>query len=192
MGAFMTPSSLLTPTTRLNVEEEATEVAEAPTPMGAKEISALTSVVKTKFALEDIAKILPHRYPFLLVDKVVEYEMGKRAVGVKSVTLNEPHFTGHFPDRPIMPGVLQVEALAQLAGVVCLQMEGAEPGAVFFFAGVDGVKWKRPVVPGDTLVMEVEITNWKAKFGIAKATGRAYVDGNLAVEVGQMTFALAK
>jgi 3-hydroxyacyl-[acyl-carrier-protein] dehydratase len=107
-------------------------------------------------------------------------------VGIKSVTLNEPHFTGHFPDRPIMPGVLQVEALAQLAGIVCLQMEGASPGAVFFFAGVDGVKWKKPVIPGDTIVMEVEITKWNAKFGIAKATGRAYVDGGLAVEVKEM------
>lgn len=116
----------------------------------------------------------------------------KRAVGIKQVTNNEPQFTGHFPDRPIMPGVLQVEALAQLAGVVCLQMEGAEPGSVFFFAGVDGVKWKRPVVPGDTLVMEVEITKWRAKFGIAKAKGRAYVDGEVAVELGEMTFALAK
>jgi 3-hydroxyacyl-[acyl-carrier-protein] dehydratase len=91
-----------------------------------------------------------------------------------------------------MPGVLQVEALAQLAGIVSLQMEGAAPGAVFFFAGVDGVKWKKPVVPGDTLVMEVEIKQWKAKFGIAKASGRAYVDGQIVVEVDQMTFALAK
>mmetsp|Transcript_23263 Transcript_23263/g.60605 ORF Transcript_23263/g.60605 Transcript_23263/m.60605 type:complete len:187 (+) Transcript_23263:118-678(+) len=158
----------------------------------AQEISAKTEGTETVFSLEEVQKILPHRYPFALVDKVIEYEAGKSAVGVKCVTFNEPQFTGHFPDRPIMPGVMQIEALAQLAGVVCLQMEGAEPGAVFFFAGVDGVKWKRPVVPGDTLVMEVEITNWKAKFGIAKATGRAYVDGNLAVEVGQMTFALAK
>jgi len=108
------------------------------------------------------------------------------------VTLNEPQFTGHFPGRPIMPGVMQVEAMAQLAGIICLQMEGAEPGAVFFFAGVDGVKWKRPVVPGDTLVMEVEIKAWKAKFGIAKAAGKAYVDGQLALEIGSMTFALAK
>lgn len=158
----------------------------------AQEISAKTEGTETIFSLEEVQKILPHRYPFALVDKVIEYEAGKSAVGVKCVTFNEPQFTGHFPDRPIMPGVMQIEALAQLAGVVCLQMEGAEPGAVFFFAGVDGVKWKRPVVPGDTLVMEVEITNWKAKFGIAKATGRAYVDGNLAVEVGQMTFALAE
>ena len=137
-------------------------------------------------------KILPHRYPFALVDKVVEYEAGKRAVGIKCVTMNEPQFTGHFPDRPIMPGVMQIEALAQLSGIICLQMEGAAPGAVFFFAGVDGVKWKKPVVPGDTLVLEAEILNWKAKFGIAKATGRGYVDGQLAVEVKEMTFALAK
>mmetsp|Transcript_10553 Transcript_10553/g.34851 ORF Transcript_10553/g.34851 Transcript_10553/m.34851 type:complete len:212 (-) Transcript_10553:151-786(-) len=173
------------------LRSEAAEEAEAPS-VTAQSISALTSEVSTVFPLEEVQKILPHRYPFALVDKVVAYEAGKRAVGVKSVTFNEPQFTGHFPDRPIMPGVLQIEALAQLAGVVCLQMEGAEPGAVFFFAGVDGVKWKRPVVPGDTLVMEVEIKAWKAKFGIAKASGRAYVDGNLAVEVKEMTFALAK
>jgi len=91
-----------------------------------------------------------------------------------------------------MPGVLQVEALAQLAGIISLQMEGAAPGAVFFFAGVDGVKWKQPVVPGDTLVLEVEITKWNAKFGLAKASGRAYVNGNVVVEVESMTFALAK
>lgn len=159
---------------------------EEGSPRSAEEISALTSSVKTVFSIEDIAKILPHRYPFLLVDKIVEYEMGKRAVGIKSVTLNEPHFTGHFPDRPIMPGVLQIEALAQLAGIVSLQMEGAEPGAVFFFAGVDGVKWKKPVVPGDTLVMEVEIKKFNKRFGIATATGRAYVDGEMAVELDEM------
>lgn len=161
--------------------------------LGGAHISALTKEVpKVIFTSEQIDQILPHRYPFALVDKVVEYEAGKRAVGVKSVTKNEPHFNGHFPNRPIMPGVLQVEALAQLAGIVCLQMEGASPGAVFFFAGVDGVKWKRPVVPGDTLVMEVEITKWNSRFGIAKATGKAYVDGALVVEVTEMTFALAK
>jgi 3-hydroxyacyl-[acyl-carrier-protein] dehydratase len=91
-----------------------------------------------------------------------------------------------------MPGVLQVEALAQLAGIVCLQMEGAKPGAVFFFAGVDGCKWKRPVVPGDTLVLEVEMLKWNAKFGVAKAKGRAFVDGTCVVEIDTMTFALAK
>ncbi|KAJ8603796.1 hypothetical protein CTAYLR_000203 [Chrysophaeum taylorii] len=187
-SAFVvSPTSKSARATSATVEEEAAESA-----VTAASISGLTSGVATVFDVEAIQKILPHRYPFALVDKVVEYEPGKRAVGVKCITFNEPQFTGHFPDRPIMPGVMQIEALAQLAGVVCLQMDGAEPGAVFFFAGVDGVKWKRPVVPGDTLVMEVEINTWKAKFGIAKASGRAYVDGNLAVEVKEMTFALAK
>ena len=142
--------------------------------------------------LRSAVQILPHRYPFLLVDKVVAYTPGVSAVGVKSITLNEPQFTGHFPGRPILPGVLQVEALAQLAGVICLQMDGADPGSVFFFAGVDGVKWKRPVVPGDSLVMEVEIVKWNKRFGIAKAKGRAYVDGAMVVDVKEMTFALAK
>lgn len=184
-------TSQLSSMTRLYGKDK--DVVDEPTkPRSASEISALTSTVKTIFSLEDINKILPHRYPFLLVDKVVEYEMGKSAVGIKCVTLNEPHFTGHFPERPIMPGVLQVEALAQLAGIICLQMEGAEPGAVFFFAGVDGVKWKRPVVPGDTLVMEVEIKKWNKRFGIATATGRAYVDGEMAIELDEMKFALAK
>eukprot|EP00545_Synedropsis_sp_CCMP1620_P012393 CAMPEP_0119004432 /NCGR_PEP_ID=MMETSP1176-20130426/1136_1 /TAXON_ID=265551 /ORGANISM="Synedropsis recta cf, Strain CCMP1620" /LENGTH=170 /DNA_ID=CAMNT_0006956131 /DNA_START=74 /DNA_END=586 /DNA_ORIENTATION=- len=136
---------------------ESEDEEESSSYVGAKDISALTQGVKTVFSSEDIDKILPHRYPFALVDKVIEYEAGKRAVGIKTVTKNEPHFNGHFPDRPIMPGVMQVEALAQLAGIICLQMEGAEPGSVFFFAGVDGVKWKKPVIPGDVLVMEVEI-----------------------------------
>merc|ERR1719354_210208 len=192
-AAFVAPAinTARAPTTFLREAEEDAE-AEEVVFQGSEAISALTSDIKTVFSSEEISKILPHRYPFLLVDKVIEYEQGKRAVGIKSVTVNEPHFTGHFPDRPIMPGVLQVEALAQLAGIVCLQMEGAEPGAVFFFAGVDKVKWKKPVVPGDTLVMEVEIKMWRAKLGIAKATGKAYVDGELAVEVNGMTFALAQ
>eukprot|EP00978_Attheya_sp_CCMP212_P038168 scaffold186460_cov28-Attheya_sp.AAC.1 len=147
VDAFMvSPSRSASVSSSTRLYEEA-EAAEDTPSMGGEAISALTKGVTTIFSSEDIAKILPHRYPFLLVDKVVEYEAGKRAVGIKSVTLNEPHFTGHFPDRPIMPGVLQVEALAQLAGIVCLQMEGASPGAVFFFAGVDGVKWKKPVIP---------------------------------------------
>jgi len=171
--------------TSLAAEATATEA-------GAQALSALTSEVKTIFTSEEIDKILPHRYPFALVDKVVEYEAGTKAVGIKCVTKNEEFFQGHFPGRPVMPGVLQVEALAQLAGIVCLQMEGAEPGAVFFFAGVDGVKWKRPVVPGDTLVMEVTINKWNKKFGIAQASGAAYVDGVQVIEVGTMKFALAK
>lgn len=93
--------------------------------------------------------------------------------------------------RPVMPGVLQIEALAQLAGIIALQM-GDSDGAIFFFAGVDGVKWKRPVVPGDTVYMQVEITKFNKKFGLAKATGKSFVDGQPVLEVGEMTFALVK
>jgi 3-hydroxyacyl-[acyl-carrier-protein] dehydratase len=190
-GAFA-PSLLrrAAPRSTALAAEEAS--VEASTFVGAQAVSGLTADVKTHFTLEDIHKILPHRYPFALVDKVIEYEAGKRAVGVKQITFNEPQFGGHFPDRPIMPGVMQVEALAQLAGIVCLQMEGAKPGSVFFFAAVDGVKWKRPVVPGDTMVMEVEILKWTAKFGIAKASGKAYVDGKICIDIKEMTFAMAK
>ncbi|GKY95797.1 hypothetical protein MPSEU_000540400 [Mayamaea pseudoterrestris] len=190
--AFTIPSSQQASTARpfsAVATEEATPATSSKT---GKEISAATAGQQVIYTSEQIDELLPHRYPFALVDKVVEYEAGKRAVGIKSVTKNEEFFNGHFPGRPIMPGVLQVEALAQLAGIVCLQMDGASPGAVFFFAGVDGVKWKKPVVPGDSLVMEVEIKKWNAKFGLAKASGRAYVDGTLVVEVGEMTFALAK
>ena len=182
------PSMGRAPSTLLRAEEE-----EAASDFkGAEAISGLTKDVETVFTVEDIAAAIPHRYPFALVDKVIEYEAGKRAVGVKSITNNEPQFTGHFPGKPIFPGVMQVEALAQLAGVVALKMDGVEEGSLFLFGGVDGVKWKKPVVPGDQLVMEVEITKFNAKFGLAKATGKAYVDGQLACEVGQMTFALAK
>jgi 3-hydroxyacyl-[acyl-carrier-protein] dehydratase len=174
------------------VEEASASATESTKFKGAKAISALTKDVKKVFSTEEIDFTLPHRYPFALVDKVVEFEAGKRAVGVKSVTKNEEFFNGHFPTQPVMPGVLQVEALAQLAGVVCLKSEGTKPGSIFLFAGVDGVKWKKPVVPGDSLVMEVEIKKFNAKFGLAKATGKAYVDGDLVVEVGEMTFAIAK
>lgn len=120
-------------------------------------------------------KILPHRYPFLLIDRVIAYEPGKRAVAIKNVSINEPHFTGHFPDRPIMPGVLQVEALAQTGGIVMLQHEEnpiKDGEGDFFFGGVDRVKWRKPVVPGDTLVMEMTLDSFKPRFGIAKMTGK--------------------
>lgn len=159
---------------------------------GAEAISALTKDINVVFTSEQVDEILPHRFPFALVDKVIEFEAGKRAVGLKAVTKNEEFFQGHFPGQPVMPGVLQVEALAQLAGVCCLKAEGNTPGSIFLFAGVDGVKWKKPVTPGDTLVLEVEITKFNAKFGLAKATGKAYTNGELAVQVDQMTFAIAK
>eukprot|EP00922_Rhytidocystis_sp_ex-Travisia-forbesii_P042211 GHVS01063087.1.p1 GENE.GHVS01063087.1~~GHVS01063087.1.p1 ORF type:complete len:255 (+),score=36.23 GHVS01063087.1:13-777(+) len=160
---------------------------------GAESISKLTeSTAHAVFDIEQIKTILPHRFPFLLVDKVLEFEPGKRAVGIKQISMNEDQFNGHFPQRAILPGVMQVEALAQLGGIVCLQQPVSDGTGNFFFAGVDGVKWKKPVVPGDTLVLEVALDSWKSKFGIAKLHGKGYVDGKLAVEVKEMTFALVK
>lgn len=188
--AFVAPSlNGLSRSTRLFEEAED---AEEPAFQGAEAISALTKSVATVSATEDIDALLPHRYPFALVDKIVEIVPGKKAVGIKCVTKNEEFFNGHFPGKPIMPGVLQLEAMAQLAGCVMAGLEGAKPGAIFFFGGADGVKWKKPVVPGDVLVMEVEVLKFNPRFGICKATGKGYVDGVAAVEVAQMTFAQMK
>ena len=127
----------------------------------------------------DIMRILPHRYPFLLVDRIVELEPGKRAVGVKNVTANEPQFTGHFPDRPIMPGVLMVEALAQTGGVAVLTLDEYR-GKIGLFAGIDSCRFRRLVAPGDTLRLEVTVEKLRGMFGRVKAV--ASVDGEVAVE----------
>jgi 3-hydroxyacyl-[acyl-carrier-protein] dehydratase len=127
----------------------------------------------------DIMRILPHRYPFLLVDRIVELEPGVRAVGIKSVTANEPQFTGHFPGRPIMPGVLMVEALAQTAGVAVLTLE-VYRGKLGLFAGIDDVRFRRLVQPGDQLRLEVTVEKLRGMFGRVHAV--ASVDGEPAVE----------
>lgn len=129
-----------------------------------------------------ILKQLPHRYPFLLVDRVTELEPGKRIKALKNVTINEPFFTGHFPVRPVMPGVLIMEALAQAAGLLSFDMLGMTPDekTVFYFVGIDNVRFKRPVEPGDQLVLDVEID--RIKGGIFKFKGVATVDGNVACE----------
>ena len=127
----------------------------------------------------DIMRILPHRYPFLLVDRVIELEPGKRAVGIKNVTANEPQFTGHFPGRPIMPGVLMIEALAQTCGVAVLTLDEYR-GKIGLFAGIDDVRFRRLVQPGDTLRMEVTVEKLRGMFGRARAV--ATVDGEVAVE----------
>jgi 3-hydroxyacyl-[acyl-carrier-protein] dehydratase len=127
----------------------------------------------------DIMRILPHRFPFLLIDRVLELEPGKRAVAIKQVTANEPHFTGHFPGRPIMPGVLMVEALAQTAGVAVLALE-EHRGKLGLFAGIDDCRFKRMVLPGDTLRLEVTVEKLRGMFGRVGAT--ATVDGETAVE----------
>jgi 3-hydroxyacyl-[acyl-carrier-protein] dehydratase len=138
-------------------------------------------------SLEEIQKLLPHRYPFSLVDRIIDYIPGKQAVGIKNVTFNEPHFQGHFPGRPVMPGVLIVEAMAQVGGIVLTQMADLQ-GGLFMFAGIDGVRFRRPVVPGDQLIMTVELLSVKRRrFG--KMRGRAEVDGQLAAE-GEFMFSL--
>ena len=143
--------------------------------------------IKTTFTSEEIQKLLPHRYPFLLVDKIIDYTPGKQAVGIKNVTINEPHFTGHFPDRPLMPGVLIVEAMAQVGGIVMTQLPGLE-GGLFVFAGIDKVRFRRQVVPGDQLVMTVELL-WIKQSRFGKMQARAEVDGQLAAE-GELMFSL--
>jgi 3-hydroxyacyl-[acyl-carrier-protein] dehydratase len=127
----------------------------------------------------EIMGILPHRYPFLLVDRVIELEPGKRAVALKQVSANEPQFTGHFPDRPIMPGVLMVEALAQTAGIAVLTLDEYR-GKLGLFAGIDECRFKRMVVPGDTLRLEVTVEKLRGMFGRVK--GVAGVEGEVAVE----------
>jgi 3-hydroxyacyl-[acyl-carrier-protein] dehydratase len=134
----------------------------------------------------EIQRIIPHRYPLLLIDRVIEIEPGKRIVGLKNVSGNEPFFQGHFPGHPIMPGVLIVEALAQ-AGAVLLLSQPEERGKMPLFAGIDGLKFRRQVVPGDQLRLEVEFTLRRGPIG--KGRARATVDGQLAAE-GELTFAV--
>ncbi|MBI3532160.1 MAG: 3-hydroxyacyl-[acyl-carrier-protein] dehydratase FabZ [Curvibacter sp. PD_MW3] len=136
--------------------------------------------------IHQILKQLPHRYPFLLVDRVLEIEKGKRIKALKNVTMNEPFFTGHFPHRPVMPGVLMLEALAQAAALLAFDTLGTTPDdkTVYYFAGIDGARFKRPVEPGDQLTLDVELDRMKA--GIFKFTARASVGEELAVEAELM------
>ena len=136
--------------------------------------------------IEQIKEIIPHRYPFLLVDKVTEMDEGQRVVGLKNVSINEPFFQGHFPDYPVMPGVLIVEALAQVGAIAVLNIEGNK-GKIGFLAGVDKCRFKRQVKPGDQLKLDVEILRMKGPVG--KGKGIATVDGELACEA-EITFAI--
>jgi 3-hydroxyacyl-[acyl-carrier-protein] dehydratase len=136
--------------------------------------------------IHEILKKLPHRYPILLVDRVLEVEPGKRIKALKNVTINEPFFTGHFPHRPVMPGVLMLEAMAQTAALLSFAAEGAAPDnkSVIYFAGIDGARFKRPVEPGDQLIMDVELLRHKA--GIYKFKGTARVGEEVACEAELM------
>ena len=132
--------------------------------------------------IHQILKQLPHRYPFILVDRVLSIDKGKSIKALKNVTINEPFFQGHFPHRPVMPGVLMLEALAQAAALLAFDTLGSSPSdeMVYYFAGIDGARFKRPVEPGDQLTLEVELLRMKA--GIFKFKARALVGDELTVE----------
>ena len=133
-----------------------------------------------------ILKQLPHRFPILLVDRVLEIEKGVRIKALKNVSVNEPYFSGHFPSRPVMPGVLMLEALAQAAALLAFDTMGETPdeNTVYYFAGIDGARFKRPVEPGDQLILEVELDRMKA--GVFKFKARAKVGKEIAVEAELM------
>ena len=140
--------------------------------------------------LEEIQRILPHRYPFLLVDRIIALELGKRIVGLKNVTINEPYFQGHFPGRPIMPGVLIVEALAQVGGILALLSNPENLGnPSVFLMGLDKVRFRQPVVPGDQLRLEVTTLRGGNKFW--KMHGKAFVNDTLVTE-GEMMAAVGR
>jgi 3-hydroxyacyl-[acyl-carrier-protein] dehydratase len=157
------------------------------TPETAPSAPHMSNSEQQTMTIEAIQKLLPHRYPFLLVDRIIDYTPGQRAVGIKNVTFNEPFFQGHFPNRPIMPGVLIVEAMAQVGGIVLMQMNDLQD-KLSLFAGIDKVRFRRPVVPGDQLVLTAELLFVKQRrFG--KMQTRAEVDGHLAAE-GELMFSL--
>ena len=136
--------------------------------------------------IHQILKMLPHRYPFLLVDRVLQLDKGKSIVALKNVTINEPFFNGHFPHRPVMPGVLMLEALAQAAALLSFHTMDVVPdeNTIYYFAGIDGARFKRPVEPGDALTLMVELDRIKA--GIFKFKAKAMVGAELAVEAELM------
>lgn len=145
------------------------------------------SLNKQELDINDIMKILPHRQPFLFVDKIISLENGKRAVGLKNVTINDYFFEGHFPGKPVMPGVLVIEAMAQVGGVMMLASE-ENRGKIAFFMAIDNAKFRKPVLPGDQVVFEIEAVKVKSRTGQVK--GKAFVDGKLVAEADLM-FAFA-
>lgn len=163
------------------------ETQQSVTVVSESEILQESKTVELPILIDRIQQLLPHRYPFALVDRIVDYVPQKRATGIKNVTANEPHFQGHFPERPIMPGVLIVEAMAQVGGIVLTQMAEVD-GGLFVFAGIDKVRFRRPVIPGDQLVLTAELLNVKRKrFG--KMYAEAKVDGQM-VASGELMFSL--
>ena len=145
------------------------------------------SKINNQISPAEILGLLPHRYPFALVDKVIEHVPGQKAVAIKNISINEPQFQGHFPERPLMPGVLIVESMAQVGGIIVSKMPDL-PKGLFVFAGINNVKFRKPVVPGDQLVISCELLSIKRKrFG--KVKGEVHVDGIL-VCAGELLFSL--
>ena len=136
------------------------------------------------FDINAIKKILPHRYPFLLIDKIIDFKMDEKIVGVKNVTTNEPFFEGHFPGQPVMPGVLILEAMAQTGGILLLNGIENPEGKLVFFMSIDKAKFRKPVTPGDQLVFELTLLSRKSR--ICVMAGKAFVDGNLVAEAEMM------
>jgi beta-hydroxyacyl-ACP dehydratase FabZ len=132
------------------------------------------------YSITDIMSFLPHRYPFLLVDRILEVEDGKRIVGLKNVTINEPFFQGHFPGAPVMPGVLILESMAQVAGVMIYRDMPDKEKKLIYFTGVENAKFRRPVLPGDQLRIEMQLLNRRSNFG--KMNGQATVEGKVVAE----------
>jgi len=149
-------------------------------------VSENSRETKTTLDIHDILKILPHRYPFLLIDRVVELKRRERIVAIKNVTINEPFFNGHFPGLPVMPGVLIVESLAQAGGALLLTEVEDRDSKVIFFTGIDRARFRRPVSPGDQLRLEVDVTGWRSVPGMiaAKMQGYAFVGEKRVAEAG--------
>ena len=143
----------------------------------------MTELAKSELGSADILeimKLLPHRYPFLLVDKIIEIDGDNSAIGIKNVTMNEPHFQGHFPEQPVMPGVLIIEAMAQTAGAICINTLAADKPSLVYFMTIDAAKFRRPVVPGDRL--ELHVRKLKKRGNIWRFACEAMVDGSKVAE----------
>lgn len=170
-SAFLLSEDEIPMSTLLNAAEPESGVTDSPEPI--------------QLTVEEVQQMLPHRYPFALVDRITELIPGKRAIGIKNVTFNEPHFQGHFPGKPIMPGVLIVEAMAQVGGIILKHATDAE--GLCMLAGINNVRFRRPVVPGDQIVLTVELLNKRKRFG--KMHGVATVDGHIVCE-GEVLFSI--
>ncbi len=174
----------------LGAQTEARIVAERPSHAGNIELAkALQTHARdtNREAIVDTAKImqyLPHRYPMLLVDRITEYEAGKRIVGIKNVTINEPFFQGHYPGHPVMPGVLIIEAMAQVGGLLLMEEVEKHEDKVVYFMSLDRVKWRKPVTPGDTIVFELELLQFRRQ--VCKLKGQGFVEGTLVAEAEMM------